>query len=353
MSYTIAGLGQSRGHRRVDPRGRGVAPRGRRRAAWGSLVLVASLLAPAAASAQSGPPSPVGTGGRAVSLVARGIPSPAQIAFAHARVFVASPGDEQTGKGAGLFQIRFGRISRIAKGTYVGVVYSGGTLFATSQNTVIAWSRWRQGAFTQRKVIFRRPAKQLPFLETMAVGPDGRLYMGSSDAGDNGPFGTPLSGRVFAIRRDGSGLQQLAKGLRQPFGIAFVRASASPYLGNESDESQPTPPDFLVHAVPGSDFGFPGCQWVVASAPACKGKTPPTLLFPPHASPTGLVGRGRTIYAAFFGGTTPKGPELRALKVGGRSKQIVQSPAPLIGVGLHGPWLYFGDVTGAIWRVAI
>jgi hypothetical protein len=320
-----------------------------------SLVLVASALVPAAAGAQEGPPPPPsGTGGHPVSLVARGITSPAQIAFAHGRVFVGSPGDEKSGKGAGIYEIRGGRVARIDKAPFIGLVYTRGTLYGSSQNKVIAWSRWRRGGFTRRQVIFRRPAKQLPFLETMAVGPGGRLYMGSSDAGDKGPFGTPLSGRVLSIRRDGSGLRVLAQGLRQPFGIAFAKGSPFPYVGNESDESKPTPPDFLAHAVPGSDFGFrAGCQWLTAAAPACAGKTAPTLLFPAHASPTGMIGRGRTIYAAFFGGTTKQGAEIRALTVTGASRQLVLSAAPLIGVGLHGRRLYFGDVTGAVWKVRI
>lgn len=325
-----------------------------RRGACAAGVLAAALLAPTVAGAQEGPPpKPAGTGGHPVSLVARGITSPTQIAFAHGRVLVASPGDEESGKGAGVYQIQGHRISRIAKTSVIGLVYDHGTLFGAGNNKITAWSGWRRGAFRRHKVIFRRPPKELPFLLTMAIGPDGRLYVGSSDAGDNGPLGTPLSGRILALRRDGSGLQEIAKGLRQPFGIAFVKGSSSPYVGNESDESEPTPPDFLVHAVPGSNFGFPSCQWVSASAPACLGKTPPALLFPPHASPTGLVGSRQTIYAAFFGGTTNAGPELRALRVGGESRQLVQSAAPLIGVGLHGSRLYFGDVTGAIWRVKV
>lgn len=326
----------------------------RRIAACASAVLAGSLLAAGAASAQSGPPPPpVGTAGNHVSLVARGIVSPAQIAFARGRTLVGSPGDEETGKGGGIYRIQGHRVSRIDKTPVLGVVYTHDTLFGTSQNKVIAWSRWRNGAFTKRKVIFSRPINQLPFLETIAVGPDGRLYMGSSDAGDKGPLATPLSGRVFAMGRDGSGLQELAKGLRQPFGIAFVTGDASPYVGNESDESKPTPPDFLVHAQPGSDFGFPACQWLQASAPGCAGKTAPTALFAPHASPTGMVGRGDTIYTAFFGGTTKSGPEIRALKADGSSKRIVRSAAPLIGVGMHNGRLYFGDVTGAIWSVKV
>jgi hypothetical protein len=68
----------------------------------------------------------------------------------------------------------------------------------------------------------------------------------------------------------------------------------------------------------------------------------------------GLAGRGSTIYAAFFGGTTKQGPEIRAYTAQGRvSKQLVRSAVPLIGVGLQGPWLYLGDVSGSIYRVGV
>jgi len=210
------------------------------------------------------------------------------------------------------------------------------------------------GGLPPPKVIFQRPTKDLQYLETMAVGPDGRLYMGSSDAGDAGAIGTALSGRVLAINRDGSGLEQVAKGLRQPFGIAFVQGDPSPVVGNESDEGKSNPPDFIVHADKGSDFGFPKCQWASPSASVCAGKTPPVVRLRPHASPTGLVGRGSTIYAAFFGGTTKQGPEIRAYTAQGQvSKQLVRSALPLIGVGLNGSWLYFGDVSGSIYRVRV
>ncbi len=325
-----------------------------RYAAWGLIGAVGSLVVPLTATAAPGPPPPKGTNGHKPLLVASGIPTPSQIAFGHSRIFVATPGDEQSGKGGGVYQIWRGKVSQIAKSPFIGLVYTHGTLFGSSQNKVIAWSGWRNGAFTKRKVIFKRPLARLPFLETMAVGHDGRLYMGSSDAGDKGPIGTPLSGRVFAMKRDGSGLEELARGLRQPFGIAFFAGDRYPYNGNESDESTPTPRDFFVHSVKGSDFGFTaGCQWVDPAAAACAGKTAPILFLPPHASPTGMVGKGHRIYVAFFGGTTKKGPEVRVYTPTGTSKRIVQSPVPLVGVGLSGRGLYFATVTGSIYRIKV
>lgn len=315
------------------------------------LASMAALFAPGIAGAQQGPPPPVSTTGKTVKLVASGIPTPSQIVFGKGRTFAASPGDEETGEGAGVHQIDDnGTVTRIAEMPVLGLAYADGTLYGTSLNKVIAWSHWSHRKFTQTKVIFERPAEELPFLETLAIGPDGRLYMGSSDAGDTGPFGTPLSGRVLSIATDGSDLQELAKGLRQPFGIAFTRGDSMPWVGNESDENEPAPPDFLIHLKTGSDFGFPqGCQWADPAAPACAGKTPPTLLLPPHSSPTGMVGAGRTLYTAYFGGTE-NGPEVRAMR-NGVSTQIISSALPLVGMGRQGDRIYFSDVGGSIWRV--
>lgn len=324
-----------------------------RRTAGGSVAVALAILVPAATSVAAGPPPPpVGVAGHKVQLVARGIPAPTQIAVVHGHVFVAAAGDEKTGKGGGLWQIANGKASQMDTTPLYGLVFTHGRLFGSGNNEIVS-AAWVGGALAPPKVIFQRPRKDLPYIETMAVGPDGRLYMGSGDAADKGAIGAALSGRVFAINRDGSGFEELAKGLRQPFGIAFVDGDPAPYVGNEGDEGSSNPPDFLVHAVKGSDFGFPKCQWASTTASACAGKTKPALTFRPHASPTGLVGKGSTIYAAFFGGTTRKGPELRALKTDGSSTQLVRSALPLIGVGLASPWLYFGDVSGAIYRIRV
>ena len=319
-------------------------------------VMAAAVAAPhvAAAVQQGPPPPPTAASGQPVRLVASGLPVPSQIAVAYGRVFIATPGDEETGKGGGVYAVWRGRVTRIERGPAIGLVYRAGTLYASSFNKIVAFGDFEHGRFTTRRVVFSRPAAELPFLETMALGPDGRLYVGTSDAGDTGPIGAPLAGRVLAISADGSQVEELAKGLRQPFGIGFVAGDPVPYVANESDESTPTPGDFIVHAVTGSDYGFPGgCQWHDPAAAACAGKTPPTVLLPPHSSPTGMVGRGDALYVAFFGGTTKAGPEIRALRPGSTSRRLVSSPLPLVGVGWSGGHLYFGDVGGSVYRVRV
>jgi glucose/arabinose dehydrogenase len=318
-----------------------------------ALAIAGSLIAPMAATAAPKPPPPKATNGHAISLVAH-LTGATDVAFGHGKVFVGAIGDEKTLKGAGVYVMRRGKPVLLSPTPVIGLVYNGVTLYGTSQNQLIAWSGWKNGKFTKMKVIFKRPAKQLPFLEKMAIGRDGRIYVGSSAAGDTAPIVTPYSGRIFSMKKDGSDLQTVATGLRQPYAIAFLKGDASPWLANEGDDVKPFPPDFIVHAVTGSAFGFPACKWFTPTDTACAGLTVPSIFFPAHATPTGLAARGNKLYIGFFGGTTPAGPEIRTWVPSSgttTTTQVVRSAIPLVGLAISGQWVYFTDVTGAVYRV--
>lgn len=318
------------------------------------LAITASLIVPVAASAAPpGPPPPTATNGHKISLVAH-ITGATDVAFGRGKVFVGAIGDEKTAKGAGVFVLRGGKPVLLSPVPVIGLLYKAGTLYGTSQNRLIAWSNWKNGKFTKQKVIFKRSPKQLPFLEKMAIGRDGRIYVGSSAAGDKGPLVTPYSGRLFSMKKDGSDLREVAKGLRQPYAIAFLKGDASPWVANEGDDNKPFPPDFIVHAAVGSDFGYPACKWFTPTDTACAGLTTPSIFFPVHATPTGLAARGNRLYIGFFGGTTKAGPEIRTWvpsSGGTTTTQVVRSAVPLVGLAISGAWVYFTDVTGAVYRV--
>jgi glucose/arabinose dehydrogenase len=325
-------------------------------AAGATLAIAGSLIAPMAATAAPKPPPPKATNGHKISLVGQ-ITGATDVAFGHGKVFVGAIGDEQTLKGAGVYVMRRGKPVLLSPTPVIGLLYSGGTLYGTSQNRLVAWSNWKNGKFTKMKVIFKRPIKQLPFLEKMAIGPDGRIYVGSSAAGDKGPLATPYSGRIFSMKKDGSDLQTIATGLRQPYAIAFLKGDSVPWIANEGDDVKPFPPDFIVRAVTGSLFGYPGCKWFTTTDAACSGLSTPSIFFPVHATPTGLAARGTKLYIGFFGGTTKAGPEIRTWVPGTgttmstTTTQVVRSAVPLVGLAINGAWVYFTDVTGAIYRV--
>ena len=320
--------------------------------ALASLTVAGVLAAPLAASAAptGAPPPPTAANGHKVFPVTH-LTGATDFAFGRGKVFIGAIGDENTLKGAGVYVLRGSKTVQISPIPVIGLLYADGTLYGTSQNKLIAWSNWKNGKFTKMKVIFKRPLKQMPFLEKMALGHDGRIYFGSSAVGDKGPLTTSFSGRIFSMKKDGSDRKVVATGLRQAYAIAFLKGDASPWVSNEGDDVKPFPPDFIVHAVSGSAFGYPACKWFTTSDSACTGFTTPSIFFPVHATPTGLAARGHKLYIGFFGGTTKAGPEIRTWVPNGPTKQVVKSSLPLVGLAIHGAWVYLSDVSGAVYRV--
>ena len=148
-----------------------------RRAACVPVAIALAILAPAASLAAGPPPPPVGAAGHPVQLVARGIASPTQIAVVHGHVFVAAAGDEKTGKGGGLWRVANGKVSQIDPTPFYGLVFTHGRLFAAGNNQIVS-AAWSDGGLAPPKVIFTRPRTVLPYIETMAVGPDGACTWG-------------------------------------------------------------------------------------------------------------------------------------------------------------------------------
>ena len=110
------------------------------RAACVPVAVIAAMLVPAATGVAAGPPAPVGSAGHTVQLVARGIPSPTQIAVVHGNVFVSAAGDEKTGKGGGLWAISHGKASQMDSTPYYGLVFTHGRLFASGNNQIVSGS---------------------------------------------------------------------------------------------------------------------------------------------------------------------------------------------------------------------
>ena len=105
----------------------------------------------------------------------------------------------------------------------------------------------------------------------------------------------------------------------------------------------------IVEAVTGSNFGFPSCP---ATASTCGKYTQPFAQFPAHADPMGLAPLGGKLYVALFGGTG-KGPEVVSMPTGGGAFTpfVTGFVAPVVALGTHGGAVYFGDLTGAVYRV--
>jgi glucose/arabinose dehydrogenase len=311
------------------------------------------------AGAAPGPPLPKATSGAQVVRVAGpgAIPIPTSFAFGKGTVFVGAHSGQE-GKHpprGGVFTFSGGKAS-LVPGTprdVYGVTWKAGTLYVSSGRQIIAYAGWNGTTFASKTAVLTA-SKSLPAIGGLAFGPNGRLYAGAllSEAAlkkyDHTTNPAKYAQAVFSLRRNGTDLRLVAEGIRQPFQLVFVNGHRYPYVSNLSQDNTPkiNPPDFIVNARPGQDYGFAKCTWFKPKA--CKGYARPVKFLPPHTSPMGLGSIGQTLYIAEFG-------KQRVVKMSLKTKVVKNVltgfAAPIVGLGIHNGFIYVGELTGSVYRV--
>jgi hypothetical protein len=334
----------------------------------GALVL-GTAATPAGAQA---PPPPTAPGGQTVTTVATGVPTPTSFAYDTATntLFIGAFGDEETGKGGGVYAVGPGATSAtpvpgLAAPAF-GVTFHDGALYVstadpkTQTGLIVAASQWNGTSFGSTKTIFNAKRK-VGAVNGLAFGPDGRLYAGGSlivDVNKKGkakkaPFANPYS--VFSINADGSGFKVVTRGLRQPWQLTFPGAATSPYVTVLSQDAGKIPGDAIVIAKPGQNYGFPGCFLGVGLK--CKGASPPKpwAILPKHSSPQGIGSTADTLYVALFGGLTPGKPAVVTIPVAGGTPTpfLTGFVAPVVATNVLEGSVYTGDLTGTIYKVTL
>lgn len=125
----------------------------------------------------------------------------------------------------------------------------------------------------------------------MAIGQDGRIYLGVGGTSDQGPEEFEHGGTVVSFDDDGSGLEVYATGLRNPYGVAFIPDGRLLITDNGPDfiteaVSWEPPSELNVADRPGSDFGYPG---VFGFPPPGSSTRGPVALFRNTDVPTGVA----------------------------------------------------------------
>ena len=157
-----------------------------------------------------------------------------------------------------------------------------------------------------------RTAIQGHDLHGLTLGPDGRLWFSIGDRGyhvehEGGVASDPESGAVFRCEPDGSNLEVVATGLRNPQELAFDDLGNLFTCDNNTDGGDKTR---LVHVVPGADSGWRGpVQYLPDRGPFNREQLWRTA-FDGQAAwilpPVGHVGAGPAGFAAYPGtGLTP------------------------------------------------
>jgi len=331
------------------------------------LILVGAValacVVPAAASA-AGPPPPTSVKGHPVKTLAQGVPTPIAFAFLGKASFVSANGDENTGAGGGIYLLHNGQATQVP-GTIHGPVYGlavrHGALYASSGAKLIRYSKWNGSKFKRSKVLFNG-GKSFPGFNGIAFSKGGKLYAGVSFSGDKYDAAqdpAPFAQSVVRFARNKKGktvLKSVSRGIRQPWKLTFVGKDKKPFVTDLAQDSlpEPAPPDQIIHAKQGANYGFPSCTRLPGSN--CSGFAHPFRLLPEHSSPMGIDHIGSKLYVALFGGIAKDGPEVVSFSSSSKNKSapkpVVKGyAAPVLALGTHKGRLYTGDLTGAIYSV--
>ena len=187
--------------------------------------------------------------------------------------------------------------------TPLGLAWVGSTLFVSAQGYVSKLDVRGRQVVSRRKIVSRLPFDRHQ-QDTIALGPDGRLYLGSGSTCDVCTEKDARSGAILSFRQDGGDLRVVARGLRNPFGLVFagktlyVSDNARDDLGDERAGGD----DREFRA--GADYGWPRCwaSWRLRRLQgSCRGVTPPLAYLEPHSSANTLALWAGTLVVAEWG----------------------------------------------------
>jgi glucose/arabinose dehydrogenase len=260
------------------------------RAVLGAIILAAAFAPPAAAPPSRWQLPP----GFRIETYASGLDGPTAMAWGpDGRLYVTQEG------GTLVVVARGSRRPRVVAGslrTPLGLAWHRRTLFVSQQGRLERFVLRGQRLRSRRTLL-----RGLPFgrhqQDNVVVGADGRLYLGSGSTCDACRERDPRSAAVLSARRDGRDLRVVARGLRNPFGLAVQPRTGRLYASvNEQDElgtaSRPEPAETVVIVRRGAHYGWPRC-WPSyrrkRMVGRCRGVTRPIAYLEPHSSADGIA----------------------------------------------------------------
>lgn len=332
----------------------------------------ATALVGASVATAGGPPPPTSHNGNKPHLVASGLGTPTAFAFGGGAVFESDAGTQAADTPlsnspitrskrtatvpGGVYLLSHGTAKRLSGSPPVsfGIVWHRGTLYVSALNKLLAWSGWNGKKFTKQRVLYTAP-KNFPGFNGLGFGANGRLYVGVDvgETNDHEPPTAPFQYDFLSFSTSGGKPQVVARGIRQPWQMAFPAGSNSPYVSDlGQDSGAKNPPDFVLRIKAGQNYGFPKCNWTAAWK--CNAFARPFRFFSPHTDVMGEAIAGKRLYMTDFGGGSVP-PQVNSMPLsGGKVKPLLTGfVAPVVGLGIHGGQLYVGDLTGQVWRVKL
>lgn len=244
------------------------------------------------------------------------------------------------------------------EGTGAGVLAHRGKVFFTCiPNLWLLQDTTNDGRADSRTALHSGYGVRVAFrghdLHGLCLGPDRRIYFSVGDRGynvvtDGGHFANPESGAIFRCNLDGSGLEVVATGMRNPQELAFDDFGNLFTGDNNSDSGDKAR---WVYVVPGGDTGWRmAYQYLPDRGPFNREKIwhpfhsdQPAYIVPPIANfadgPSGLayypgVGlpdsfRGRFLLCDFRGGPANSGVRTFRVRPQGAFFELVDAEQPI------------------------
>jgi len=225
----------------------------------------------------------------------------------------------------------------VARGlnTPLGLAWQGQELFVSEQGRLTRFTL--QGtALSGRHTVVRGLPFKLHQQDNVVLGSDGRLYMGNGSTCDVCRERDPRSASVLSLRPDGGDLRVVARGLRNPFGLAFQPGTRRLYVSvNGQDKlgtrTRPEPAEMVVILRQGAFYGWPRC-WPSYEKRRlmgrCSGVTAPAAYLEPHSSADGLAFWRGDLYVALWGQylSTRHGRTVMRIRLGadGRATRVTK-----------------------------
>lgn len=266
-----------------------------------------STLAPLAGRVTVTPPSEIPLNllklppGFKVELWAHGIPGArAMVRTERGNVYVGTRGIGRVYEVADKGGARSSRVVVDKLTQPAGVEFRNGSLYVMAIDKVLRFDGIESNptvAPVDMTAAFNLPKEQHHNWKYIRFGPDGKLYV---------PFGAPCNicepGPEYAqIRRynaDGSGMEVLARGVRNSVGFDFHPVTRELWFTDHGRDwmGDDTPNDELNRmSAAGQNFGFPYCHEAgvpdrdIAKANPCAGVTLPVTVMGPHAAAMGVM----------------------------------------------------------------
>jgi glucose/arabinose dehydrogenase len=307
------------------------------------VIFLVALAWPTAAEARIDVPP-----GFKVERFARGIPHPSNLAFdGRGRLWVTSAG-HLAARADGVWMVprRGARPRHVVPRLFsaLGLLWHKGELYvshvtpyattsaAGHTGRVVAFSGFDGRRFARSRVVVDGLPTGRHRVDSLAAGPDGRIYLGVGSDYDARRSSRRLSATVVSFRPGGGDLRVEATGLRNPYGLAFIPGTARLLVTEHGrdDLGLDRPPEelnvFDTRRRP-RWFGFPEC-WGQGGRP-CRGAKAPLVRLRAHSAPGAVVvarrfGRyGRSAFVARYGssfGGNPSGGDVVRVTLRGRPR---------------------------------